>query len=116
VSRDHYPATPQLVRVGSGRAATIAQGSAPHLENAFIASTAGRPPYATSAVSEWLTDELLVSSQSEDVDAPLTQQRIPGRFAVAGWSRIIGEPAEDLGTRPDEQAVTRPGAGDFLPP
>jgi hypothetical protein len=96
VSRDRCPPTAQLVRVGSGTAATIAKGSTTHLPNVFAASTAGRPPYAASTTSEYLADELLVSTQSDDVDAPLLQQRIPGRFAVPGWSKDIGSPAWNL--------------------
>jgi vancomycin resistance protein YoaR len=114
LSRDSYPPTPQLVRVGSGTAATIAKGSTTHLTNALVASTAGRPPHDASTGSEYLADELLVASQSDDIDAPLAQQRVPGRFAVPGWSKKIGGPALDLTAQPAENRSSRPGAGDFL--
>ena len=116
VSRDHYPPTPQLVRVGSGTAATSANGSPTNLSSAFATSTAGRPPYDASTTGEYLADELIVSSQSDDIDAPLLQQRIPGRFAVPGWSRDIGEPASARARQPAENRPLRPGAGDFLAP
>jgi vancomycin resistance protein YoaR len=96
VSRDRYPPTPQLVRVGSGTPATIAKGSPTHGVNGSIASTAGRPPNDASTTGEYLADELFVASQADDTDAPLLQQRITGRFGVPGWSKNIGEPARSL--------------------
>ncbi len=71
---DHYPATPQIVRVGNGDAR----------------ASAGRPP--SDAQPEYLADELLVLSQANDPEAALLEQRTPGRFGVAGWTRQIGAP------------------------
>jgi vancomycin resistance protein YoaR len=116
VSRDRYLPTPQLVRVGSGTAAMTTNGSPANPSGALGASTAGRPPHDASTTSEYLADELLVSSQSNDFDAPLLQQRIPGRFAVPGRSREIGEPASSSARQRAENHPSRPGAGDFLAP
>jgi hypothetical protein len=116
VSRDRCPPTPQVVRVGSGTRAMTANGSSPNASSALAASTAGRPPHDAATTSEHLADELLVSSQSDDTDAPLLQQRIPGRFAVPGWSRDIGEPASAEARQRAENQPSRPGAGDFLAP
>jgi vancomycin resistance protein YoaR len=116
VSRDSYLPTPQLVRVGSGTAATTPDGSPANPSSAFAASTAGRPPHDVPTTREYLADELLISSQGDDTDAPLLQQRIPGRFAVPGWSRKIGEPASVEPLQPAENHPSRPRAGDFLAP
>jgi vancomycin resistance protein YoaR len=116
VSRDRYPPSPQLVRVGVGSstAATIAKHSTTHRASDLAASTAGRPPYDASTTSEYLADELLVASQTDDIDAPLVQQRLPGRFAVPGWSKDIGSPTSGLARQPAENPLLRPRAGDFL--
>jgi vancomycin resistance protein YoaR len=108
VSRDRYPPTPQLVRVGSNTAATIANGSTTHLASDLTASTAGRPPYDASTTSEYLADELFVASQGDDIDAPLVQQRLPGRFAVPGWSKNIGSPTLGLARQPAKNHPLRP--------
>lgn len=71
---DHYPPTPQLVRMGSGRSA----------------GATGRPQQ--DPPPEYFADELLVLSQPAELDAPLVEQRTPGRFATAGWAKSIGSP------------------------
>jgi vancomycin resistance protein YoaR len=72
---DRYPPTAQLVRVGVGSAST----------------TKARP--AHDPQPEYLADELLVLSQPTELDAPLIEQRTPGRFGKPGWTRDIGAPA-----------------------
>jgi vancomycin resistance protein YoaR len=76
---DRYPPTAQMVRVGTGKRA---DGS-------------GRPP--STAQAEYLADELLVLSQPAELDAPLLEQRTPGRFGTKGWTREIGAPVWDPG-------------------
>jgi hypothetical protein len=73
---DRYPPTPQLVRVGTGGAS---------------AGTAGRPSNEPSP--EYLADELLVLTQTDDLGAPLLEQRVAGRFGAPGWTKEIGAPA-----------------------
>jgi hypothetical protein len=116
VLRDHYPPTAQLVRVGIGTSPSIANGSSTNAPDAFDANTTGRPPQDGWTMNDPIGDELLVASQSEDVDAPLVQQRIGGRFAVPGWSKDIGAPAWNLAAQTSENAPLRPRAGDFLTP
>jgi hypothetical protein len=113
VLRDQYPPAAQIVRVGT---ATRAPGASTALTNATVSSTAGRPPHDPSKLNEYLADELLVSSQSDDVDAALVRQRIPGRFAVPGWSKDIGSPAWDSASPARQNGPPRPRAGDFLAP
>lgn len=72
---DRYPPTSQLIRVGVG----------------IARDTTGRPPQV--AVPEYLADELLVVSQSPQLDGGLIEHRTAGRFGVAGWSEKIGAPA-----------------------
>jgi vancomycin resistance protein YoaR len=108
VLRDHYPPTPQLVRVGGGTTATSTD-----MPDVFAASTAGRPPYDAATTREYLADELFVWSQSHDLDAPLLQQRIPGRFAVPGWSKSAGAPAWKQARQSAENPSARRRAGDF---
>jgi hypothetical protein len=68
-----------MVRVGTGK-----RGDA-----------SGRPP--STAQAEYLADELLVLSQPAELDAPLVEQRTPGRFGTKGWTREIGAPVWDPG-------------------
>lgn len=105
VLRDQYPPVPQIIRVGTG---TIVAGSGVAMAGASAPSTAGRPPYAAWMTGEPLADELLVVSQSEQVDAALVQQRVPGRFGVPGWSKDIGAPAWSSGAQAAENAAARP--------
>ncbi len=72
---DRYPPTPQLVRVGTGT----------------LPGTAGRPP--NEPAPEYLADELLVLTQTDKLDAPLLEQRVPGRYGAPGWGKNIGAPA-----------------------
>jgi len=69
-----YPATPQIVRVGTGSSSTAT----------------GRPPH--DVLPEYLADELLVLSQLADSDGPAVEQRTPGRFGSPGWTKEIGAP------------------------
>jgi vancomycin resistance protein YoaR len=75
VVTDHYPPTPQVVLVGTGAGQ----------------SRTGRPPYDTSP--EYLADELIVMTQTANLDGPLVEQRVPGRFGLPGWTKDIGAPA-----------------------
>ena len=71
---DHYPPTPQLVRIGSGKST----------------GATGRPQQ--DPPPEYFADELLVLSQPAELEAPPIEQRTPGRFATAGWAKSIGSP------------------------
>lgn len=73
---DRYPPTPQLIRVGTGSTAP---------------GTAGRP--SNDPTPEYVADELLVLTQTDELDAPLLEQRVAGRFGSAGWAKNIGAPA-----------------------
>jgi len=75
---DHYPPTPQLVRIGSGKRG----------------NETGRPPQ--DPPPEYFADELLVLSQPAELEAPPTEQRTPGRFATAGWAKSIGSPVWEV--------------------
>jgi vancomycin resistance protein YoaR len=74
---DRYPPTAQLVLYGVG---------------SELGKT-GRPPH--DVAPEYLADELLVISQGAPLDAPLLEQRTPGRYGTAGWTKNIGEPAAE---------------------
>jgi vancomycin resistance protein YoaR len=115
VLRDQYPPSPQIIRVGNGPAATLAHGRSSNTSSAVAASTTGRPPYDASTSREHLADELLVTSQSDDLDAALVQQRVAGRFGVPGWGKDIGAPAWGSPPPAAEFPLPRRGAGDFLP-
>lgn len=71
---DHYPPTPQLVRIGSAKST----------------GATGRPQQ--DPPPEYFADELLVLSQPAELEAPPVEQRTPGRFATAGWAKSIGSP------------------------
>jgi vancomycin resistance protein YoaR len=85
VSFDRYPPTPQLVLVGAGAPALA---GAPNMSEP---ATTGRPPYEPAP--EYLVDELLVMTQSPELDGPLVEQRVVGRSGVPGWAKNIGAPA-----------------------
>lgn len=90
---DHYPPTPQLLRVGTG--ATSSMNA-----SAFASNTTGRPPH--DPARELRSDELVIMSQSEDPDGPLLERRRAGRFGVPGWSKDVGSPAwKPLRTAPE---------------
>jgi hypothetical protein len=84
ISFDRYPPTPQLILVGTGAVLSSAPSVSPP-------TTTGRPPQDPG--SEYLADELLVMTQSQELDGPLVEQRVPGRFRVPGWTKSIGAPA-----------------------
>ena len=95
---DHYPPTPQIVRVGTGEGTL----------------TIGRPPIDTAP--EYLADELLVMTQTEMLEGPLVEQRVAGRFGVPGWTKNIGAPAWIFGAEERRNAAISPGAAENLTP
>jgi vancomycin resistance protein YoaR len=89
---EHYPPLPQVVRVGIGSMRSFTNGPFTNAADPRRSSTTGRPPQDTSA-PEYLADELLVMTQDAQLDGPVTEQRVPGRFGVPGWTKDIGAPA-----------------------
>ncbi len=92
VETDRYPPTAQVVRVGTGSSGTR--------------STTGRPPHDASP--EYLADELVVMTQNVNLDGPLVEQRVPGRFGVPGWTKDIGAPAWGTPAQVAENTALRP--------
>lgn len=72
---ERYPATPQIVLVGTGQPPT----------------TTGRPQ--RELAPEYLPNELLAMTQSDAPDGTLVVQRVPGRFGTPGWAKNVGAPA-----------------------
>jgi vancomycin resistance protein YoaR len=103
---EHYPPLPQLILVGIGSTSAFSNGP-------FTpASTTGRPPQDTSP--EYLVDELLVMTQDAQLDGPVTEQRVPGRFGVPGWTKDIGAPAWKSSPEGRENRRKEPFVEDFL--
>jgi vancomycin resistance protein YoaR len=80
VARDRYAPTPQIVLVGTTERA-----------DAILPAATGRPPQPSHR--EYLAEELLVMTQNAELDGALLEQRVPGRFAVPGWTKTVGAPA-----------------------
>jgi hypothetical protein len=78
-----YPATTQVVLVGTGEAL-------------------GRRPPSEDTHPEYTADELLIASfesAPERGEPSLTESREPGRFGYAGWTREAGMPVFEEGRR-----------------
>jgi vancomycin resistance protein YoaR len=83
VVTDRYPPTPQLILVGTGTSTST--------------SRTGRPPHDASP--EYLADELIVMTQTANLDGPLVEQRVAGRFGLPGWTKNFGTPARPAAPR-----------------
>lgn len=75
---ERYAPTPEITRVGTSTAPVVALAT-------------GRPQ--REPAPEYLPAELLVMTQTDEVDGALLVQRVPGRFGAAGWTKNVAETA-----------------------